>query len=245
MLGAIAGAASGLMNLAQGAYSIYSGQRAQDFAEDLAKKKYQWMVKDLNKAGLNPLLAVGGMSAGAPAMPPAAGFIPDAVGAGIQSASELAGVGEKEAHAKKMTAEEKVAEKALARVDAEIDLMNQQESVGRSQYFKNMQEAVTSGKQAMLYMQSFDKMQEEIALIRQQTREASARAGIAEADEAFYNSPEGRVFRALQRGSESISAVKDAASARGTAAREAQRIPEPPRTPPLPAQRVPAYLRRR
>lgn len=39
--------------------SMSSSGDAQDFAEDMAKKKYRWAVKDMKAAGLNPALMFG------------------------------------------------------------------------------------------------------------------------------------------------------------------------------------------
>lgn len=38
--------------------SLFSGKQSADFAERAYKHRYQWQVKDLQKAGLNPMLAV-------------------------------------------------------------------------------------------------------------------------------------------------------------------------------------------
>lgn len=38
--------------------SLFSGKQSADFAQESYKKRYQWQVKDLQKAGLNPMLAV-------------------------------------------------------------------------------------------------------------------------------------------------------------------------------------------
>lgn len=44
------------------ASSIYSAERQMAFQKETMKHRYQWMVGDLKKAGLNPMLAIGGAS---------------------------------------------------------------------------------------------------------------------------------------------------------------------------------------
>lgn len=61
--GAAAGSIAGPVGAIGGALigaagSLFSSKQSSDFAEKAYKHRYQWQVKDLQKAGLNPMLAV-------------------------------------------------------------------------------------------------------------------------------------------------------------------------------------------
>ena len=66
------GAAGGLLDTGVNAWSadrlqnksFEENQRARDFEKYMASNKYQLLVSDLQKAGLNPALALGGVAPG-------------------------------------------------------------------------------------------------------------------------------------------------------------------------------------
>lgn len=82
---AIGGIAGGILGAAG---SIFSGKQSADYAEESYKHRYQWMVKDLRKAGLNPMLAVS-QGPGSPPQPdfPNAG---EAAATGAKAGSAVA-----------------------------------------------------------------------------------------------------------------------------------------------------------
>lgn len=65
-IAAAAGGAQSLGSMFSSGANLYSAKAANDRAEEMYKHRYQWMVRDLVKAGLNPMLAVGGANPGAP-----------------------------------------------------------------------------------------------------------------------------------------------------------------------------------
>lgn len=95
--GAVLGGAAGGFLSAAG--SAFSGKQSADYAERSYKHRYRWMVNDLRKAGLNPMLAVS-QSPGTPPQPDFPNIGEDAVkGAAAGSAVALARAQVKQAEA--------------------------------------------------------------------------------------------------------------------------------------------------
>lgn len=84
-------AASGLLDTGVNAWSGFEqqkrnfeeAQRARDFEKYMASNKYQLMVSDLQKAGLNPSLALGSATGGAGASAPTGVSTASGVGSNI------------------------------------------------------------------------------------------------------------------------------------------------------------------
>lgn len=70
--------AQGLTSIGNWAGAIYQRQKAEDWQEYVMKHRYQWLMKDLKAAGINPMFAFG--SGGA--QPGAGGVIQGATPAG-------------------------------------------------------------------------------------------------------------------------------------------------------------------
>lgn len=67
----VGGAAAG--SIIDAGASFGSQAWSQDFAKEMYKHRYQWAVKDMRKAGLNPVLA-SGMNPATPSAPPGRGL---------------------------------------------------------------------------------------------------------------------------------------------------------------------------
>ena len=72
-----------------GLFGLGAAKQQQEHAEHMYKNRYQWTMKDLRKAGLNPMLAIGGAQGGVPtsATAPTPDFA-GAVASGISTARE-------------------------------------------------------------------------------------------------------------------------------------------------------------
>lgn len=107
----VGGAVGGLLGAAG---SIFSGKQSADYAEESYKHRYQWMVKDLRKAGLNPMLAV---SQG-PGSPPQPNFNDPGEGAARGAAAGSA-VAVARAQAQLLKTQEDAARATANKTDAE------------------------------------------------------------------------------------------------------------------------------
>lgn len=118
-MGPIAAAAIGAGIGAAG--SIFSSKQSADYAEESYKHRYQWMVKDLRKAGLNPMLAV---SQG-PGSPPQPNFQDPGEGAARGAAAGSAAALARQ-QAKLLQTQEDAARATANKTDAEGVAQNMQ-----------------------------------------------------------------------------------------------------------------------
>ena len=85
----IAGAAGGALDIASGIAGMFSARRQNKMAVHNYKHRYQWAMKDMEKAGLNPVLAFASGQGAGNIGGPSAGITP--TNASGQSASRAAG----------------------------------------------------------------------------------------------------------------------------------------------------------
>lgn len=167
---------------------------AADRAEEMYKHRYQWAVRDLKKANLNPLLAIGGglSGGGAPTSFPYAQMdLGGALESGIATAKDV------------------------GRYKDEMDILRSQKESAR----EGAHEAGARASQATTdaaIARDFARKQVEQALAanaadidnkRAQTRIANAEAALAEADAAFYSTEFGRNLRSFERSISSVQGV--------------------------------------
>lgn len=113
-VGAIGGAIIG------GLGSYFSGKSAADYAEESYKHRYRWMVKDLKKAGLNPMLAVS-QGPGSPPQPQFPNVGEAAVEGGAKGAMALSGLNLVNAQTDSLRSSAKQAREAARKTGLEGD----------------------------------------------------------------------------------------------------------------------------
>lgn len=124
-LGALAGMAGTLGSLgAQFGLNYASAKQAQDFAKDMFQNRFQWMMKDMKKAGLNPILAYREAGPGTPSA--SGGFqppqVPDMGSSARAAMLELQSLEKLKADTAKSNAEATLIEKQVPRAEMERDL---------------------------------------------------------------------------------------------------------------------------
>lgn len=162
MWGAIAGAAGSIIGGALGANSAKDVNRQQ---MEYEKNRYQYAVKDMRKAGLNPMLMMGQGSAGhAPSM--------QNPGATLQAG--LTGAGQNLAAGINSAAAASQAETASAVGAANIAVAHEQVLNVASQYNLNYAQTFKVNQEVQNLVAQLELTQEQAALVFQQSLHSAA-----------------------------------------------------------------------
>lgn len=125
ILGAAIGGGFGLASKGlEAGLNFASAKQAQEFAKKMYTNRFQWMMQDMRKAGLNPILAYREAGPGTPSA--SGGFqVPDMSGVGqnaIQAAMTVAQLKNLQEQTRKTSAEADLVEKGVPKAEIETEL---------------------------------------------------------------------------------------------------------------------------
>lgn len=186
-------------SMASSGLNFMSAKQGQDFAEDFAKKKFRWAVKDMRKAGLNPALMFGSGSPGSAPHFPVAQFENPFEGAaqtGREYETRAAEAAKKRAEATDIVP----ATKKL--LDQQFNVATAQEARELTQADLNVATQAKSAADAAASIASARKMDMEMEKVKAQLPGERALG-------AFYDTTVGGAARVLQQIVPSGSALAD------------------------------------
>lgn len=164
--------------------SVFSAERQMAFQKEMAKNRYQYMVGDLEKAGLNRMLAIGGAS------PPQG-----AQGASADMASAFAATS-------KSGREERLVKKEVTKKDEETALLKEQQNQSR-------EAAVLSTASAHAQVSAANKNEIETQLLHTQLSSAKAKEMFDKSKEGQALIRFNRMMEAIGGGMGSIFGLRD------------------------------------
>lgn len=175
------------------------------------KNRYKWQMQDMQRAGLNPILAyqtgaggLPGASAPAGASSSASGQPGAAAPVVNEDAHALAAVNSAYENARKGT-EQKVMRETMKRLQQEVKTgAATEENVKIDTNFKKQQTQESWARQTNL-MELNDKMKAETAIIKENLTSAKAAAAAAKTDKAFWESDLGKALRKIDKAGQAIN----------------------------------------
>lgn len=182
MAGALAAAIGGLFDLGSaglaGGLSFASAKDAMDFQKKMFKNRYQWTADDMEKAGLNRILA---LSQGGGGVPPGAtaSFPNPQLGSSVREGFRTA--------ADVRLREQELKNAKLMEANIHYDTA------------KKLEEAMATRSQGKKAEADIAVSSASAKQIEQQTRMLGYEEAMKKADSAFYSSDAGRTLRTVER----------------------------------------------
>lgn len=183
--------------------------KSQQFAKRTMKKQVRWRQKDLDRAGINPILA-GQFSASAVGAPGANSgnqisaipeVTPDAINASVNAAKSLSEIEQIDATAELTKTQQSMVRAQVAKTASEIDLIVQQQSTAASQESLNETLNAQAAKNLSILEKYSDAEKE--AYIQKLRMEATAKNRDAATGDAMIQVAD-KIINALSNGNQGM-----------------------------------------